>query len=165
MSAIQGHTIKYKTESGEWVSIPLAVVDVYNLYVQYCVENSIEPVSRADYYGTIGNLKEYADALKLDADATTALQTIAEQLKDGLLPVGNGGTGKSFNNEAAFISYLTEQLVAAGLATEDEANKYADEAASTAAQDKLDSSKIAYGTADPTVNSPGSDVIYYFQHS
>ena len=171
MTTTQGHVIKYKTDSGEWVAIPLAVLDVYDSYVKYCESVNAIPVTKQTYYEALGNLQTYVKNLQFNEQAVQSLEAIASKLQNGVLPVGLGGTGIGASDENAFITYLTSKIVpklldAEGSDLQQYVYDVASEKVNTAAGDKLDVSALVYGTEDPDKNTAlanNAKAKYYFQ--
>lgn len=106
MSNMNGHLIKYKDDQGNWVSIPVAIIDVYDTYVARCIEKGITPVSQEDYYITLGNLGTLVQQL---AGGSDAVQALAKALGSGALPPSMGGTGLSLSTaEYMYTLVVTE---------------------------------------------------------
>lgn len=153
MSIIPGHILKFKNENGEWIDIPLLVINVYDAYVNYCTERNIKPVSQETYYTTLGELKTLTEQL---GNSTEAIQTLAAALGEKKsLPLSLGGTGHSFNTEPDFIDYLTE----AGL-VDDTRMGTAEKNITNLFNSKLDITAISYDTDPPTPTTTG---LLYFQ--
>lgn len=154
-----GHLLKFKNEQGEWVPLPLAIVNVYDTYVAYCNERQITPVSEAEYYVTLGNLKTYVDQLAGSADN---IDTLTAALSEGALPLSLGGTGKTFATELAFIQYIFNSLADNySVLTASEFNNAID-LINDNLQHKFNADKISSGTRTPDeVGFPGE---YYFQY-
>ena len=154
-----GHLLKFKNEQGEWVPLPLAIVNVYDTYVAYCNERQITPVSETEYYVTLGNLKTYVDQLAGSADN---IATLTAALSEGTLPLSLGGTGKTFATELAFIQYIFNSLADNySVLTESEFNN----AIAPITEDirrKFNADNISSGTLPPDeAGFPGE---YYFQY-
>ena len=94
-NTINGHIIKYKTESGEWIPIPIFYSDIYTAYCEYCKANEIAPVSQQVYFDTLGNLSTLVKQLTGNADA---FKTLAGALNSGTLPTHMGGLGVSISH-------------------------------------------------------------------
>lgn len=77
MSEIQGHVFSYKLPDGTWVNIPVLVQDMYDTYVQSCVNAGVDYVSKEIY------LQKLVDVVRL-AELTGT---------EGVVPIENGGTG------------------------------------------------------------------------
>lgn len=156
---IQGHVIKYKV-GNEWIEIPMTVISAYNMYVAYCEEHDIEPVSETTYYKTLGNLENYITQLTGLNDLAASITELTAALNAGALPVNKGGTGHAFVNEKALIQYFKEQLSQAGLITNEVLEESKQNLQKTLAT-KLNSSEISFGTTEPDANVVGS---IYFQY-
>lgn len=159
---IKGHTVKYKV-GNEWVDIPAAIINVYNIYVAYCEQNGIEPVSESEYYLTLGNVKQYAEQLAGSTENINALATALGE--EGALPVTLGGTGHNHANETALFNWLIEELVkpAYGLVAKSSLES-TQQTLQADINTKLNKSEITYGDKDP--NEPGANVSgsIYFQY-
>lgn len=101
MSNIAGHLLKFKDENGNWISIPITTSDIYNMYVQYCEEHSVEPVTQEVYYQTLGSLQDLVSQLAGSADAMSAM---ANALGSGALPTAMGGLGITISD--AEVTYV-----------------------------------------------------------
>jgi glutaminase len=155
----QGHIIKYKA-GDRWIEIPVAVISVYNMYVAYCEEHNIEPVSETAYYETLGNLENYITQLTGLNDLAASITELTAALNAGALPVNKGGTGHDFVDEKALIQYFKEQLSQAGLVTNEVLEESKQNLQRTIAT-KLNSNEITFGTTEPSANVVGS---IYFQY-
>ena len=151
---MNAHVLKFKNEKGEWVEIPYLVSDMYNMYVTYCREKGIEPVSQDDYYTSVGMLGTLVSQL---ADSTEAVQTLSEALNRGVLPTTLGGTGLEIND--SLESYLKNDLL---LVSGNTALEIA-QAESNGVKDEL-LGKTYSGTKKPTERTDLDDSVeYYFQ--
>lgn len=103
---MNAHLLKFKNEKGEWVSIPCLVSDIYNMYVTYCKEKGITPVSQDDYYISVGMLGTLVSQL---AGSTEAVQSLSKALNSGTLPTFLGGTGLIISPNEYVYTLLTEQ--------------------------------------------------------
>lgn len=162
---MQGHLLKYKNKDGEWVPLPIAVVDVYNTYVAYCTDNNITPVDKTTYYTNLGNLQTLTEQLAGSADAITDL---SNALAGGVLPLAKGGTGRAFDTEDAFIAHLQAQLEYAGFTLSQQTaiseivgvaiNEHQD------VLNKINKSEFGSGTVAPGEAGFNFDGTYYFQY-
>lgn len=155
-NSIKGHLLKYKLKDGTWVTLPLSVINVYDIYTTYCAENNITPVDKTTYFQTLGNLENLVSEL---AGSTDAIEQLTTALAGGVLPVTKGGTGCS--SEQNLINYLTTGL---GLVTASQAENTAVAYTDSVVKNKLDANKIAHGTKAPAEAGLGSSVMYYFQY-
>ena len=103
-TVVNGHLLKYKDEQGNWISLPVAIIDVYDTYVAHCVEKGITPVSQEDYYITLGNLSTLVQQL---AGGSDAIQALAKALGNGALPPSMGGTGLSLSTAEYIYTLVT----------------------------------------------------------
>jgi hypothetical protein len=142
VSKLNGHTIKFKTPEGAWVDIPLAIIDVYNVYQQYCTEHNIEPVTVDTYYNTLGNLATYVEQL---GNSTNAIESLKEALDSGTLSTTMGGTGKAFDSFNALVTELHTKLSQNEVTGFVSKSELEDDLAQLDYQ-KLDSAKIGWGT-------------------
>jgi hypothetical protein len=164
---MQAHLIKYKDKDGNWVSIPVAMQDMYQAYVDYCEANNITAVSQNTYYATIGNLQELVETL---GDNTGNIEQLIAALSNGALPITMGGTG--LNISATAFSTLVDYLATptseggAGLISRTAVESLIEEKTTNLTQlvsNAFDGAIIAYGTDTPDKLELGTDVKYFFQ--
>ena len=166
---MQGHLLKYKNEKGEWVTLPVSIVDVYTTYKTYCKQEGIDAVSEKEYYCVLGNLsaitanfQELIDILEAKPENIQRfLGYIASG--SGTLPTQYGGTGRAFASTDALLDDLREKLSKAGF-TDEQRNAITNISSSIiedALKNKLDTLAITCGTSAPNAATQGS---YYFQY-
>lgn len=161
---MEGHLLKYKNDEGEWIALPFAVINVYDIYCARCGEQNITPVDEHTYFETLGNLESLVNALNKEAGNIDAL---AAALNDGVLPLHMGGLNQSFVSEAALGTYLKSLLTGKSnlgvndhLATSQDLGNL-NNALTQLSSDKLDASKISMGPDAPDEETTGD---YYFQY-
>ena len=102
-------TLYYRTKDGKWVAIPYSIINVYDAYMQYCLEHNLNAVDRETYYQTLGNLAQYVAEIQRLTGNLTNLEELTNSLENGVLPVTLGGTGQSFGTYdemlAAFMAH------------------------------------------------------------
>lgn len=159
---IQGHLLKYKTETGEWVPIPILLATMYQMYVMYCTEHNITAVPETTYYETIGNLNSLVERLENSAGN---INTLAEALDGGVLPLALGGTGIEITH-GSLADYLFAAELNGGLnlATKGYAAAEAADVEHRLDTSKLDKATIAYGTEHPDDRTDLDDATIYFQY-
>ena len=161
MSNLKGHILKFKDEQGQWVDIPILVVDVYDTYVAYCKENNVTPVSATTYYGTLGKLDDYVSQLTANANNIAALTAAINSIANGEVSVvhtDRGGTGRSFEDTDALITYIYAQLKENHSVIDEDA---LDETVEEIDNTKLNKSEISVGSIAPGAGTTGT---YYFQY-
>lgn len=165
----KAHIIKYKLEDGTWVTIPIVVNDIYTAYKTYCQNNNIEPVDQTTYFQTIGSLKELVEQF---ADNSENIQSVANALAGGVLPLTKGGlginigAGQKYTTLRAALTDREADGYGVGLATYDDLlsvrdgiyTKYDNEL-----NKKINTTAFASGTATPDKANLSSDVMFYFQ--
>lgn len=154
MSTVQGHTIKYKTESDEWVSIPVLTGDVYTAYRDYCVTKNIPYVDIDTYYQTLGSLQ---DLVKQFADSSEAVAAMSQALSAGALPQHMGGLGVIIGPDGKYKT-LREALVDVsddGLGVGVALKEHLDL--------KSNSADFAYGSEAPNERTDIESAQFYFQ--
>ena len=175
-NTFKGHILKYKKESGEWVDIPIAIVDVYDRYVAYCAENNIEPVSETDYCKALSDIDTKLaniESVLGTLDNIEALQGLITALQGGILPTTKGGTGVNYASSDAFVTDMYDKAVNVSkrnhaddrkLTTLDVVKTTIQSAIDLFAKDNMDSkfdaAEILWGTEAPDSHTPGT---YYFQ--
>lgn len=165
----KAHIIKYKTEDGTWVTIPIVVNDIYTAYKTYCQNNNIEPVDQNTYFQTIGSLKELVEQL---ADNSENIQSVANALAGGVLPLTKGGLGINIGAGQKYTTLrdaLTDREAngyGVGLATFDDLMSVRDDIYAkydAGLNTKTNKTAFASGTVDPDKADLSSDVMFYFQ--
>lgn len=155
----KGHLLHYKNEEGQWVPLPMSVVNVYDIYVSYCNSNGITPVDEITYYQTLGSLQGLVTDL---AGSTAAIASLNAAIGAGVLPLSKGGTGQAYDSESDFIDSIEDKLnLQNRLDTVRENAIVAVQNEVKAIATKLDASEINKGTSTPGANTPGT---YYFQY-
>lgn len=165
----KAHIIKYKLEDGTWVTIPVVVSDMYTAYKAYCLNNNIEPVDQTTYFQTIGNLKELVEQF---ADNSENIQSVADALAGGVLPLTKGGlgisigAGQKYTTLRAALTDREDGGYGVGLATYDDL-LYIRDAICTrydaGLDSKINNTAFASGTDTPDKANLSSDVMFYFQ--
>jgi hypothetical protein len=168
---MEGHLIHYKNEAGEWVPIPISIIDVYDMYVAYCTENGIDPVEKDTYYANLTNVDialKNVESMLGNLRSIESLQEFIAALQGEVLPTSRGGTGKNFDSEAAFITFLNSALQDGSYTSE--ANTLASkEFVIHTVEDEINAipedKRFASGNVDPSKNpsSVPADCTMYFQ--
>ena len=161
---LQGHILKIKV-GDEWAAIPVSVINVYNVYVAYCIENNITPVSENTYYKILGNLESYVQQLTGLNSLANSITELTKALSDGNLPVDKGGTGVSFKNEAELVQWLKTKLSDETHSTFLTSKQYIDKRVDSLQKQltsKLTTSEIKYGQNEP---NPSTSGLVYFQYT
>ena len=153
---MEGHLLKYKNDEGEWIALPFAVINVYDIYCARCREQNITPVNEHTYFETLGNLESLVSTLQ---DETGTIASLVTALGGGYLPLSKGGLGQSFNDETALTVYL-KGLLDDYLATVQNLEVLQNNLNQSIAS-KLDASKISMGPDAPDEETTGD---YYFQY-
>lgn len=169
LNTTKAHVIKYKLEDGTWVTIPVAVNDIYTAYKTYCQNNNIEPVDQTTYFQTIGSLKELVDQL---SDNSENIQSVANALAGGVLPLTKGGlginigAGQKYTTLRAALTDREANGYGVGLAAYDDLLRVRDDIYTkydTGLNTKINKTAFASGTADPDKANLSSDAMFYFQ--
>ena len=166
---MQGHLLKYKNEKGEWITLPISIVDVYTTYKTYCKQEGIDPVSEKEYYRVLGNLSTITASFQ---SLITTLESKPENIQrflnyiasgNGTLPAQYGGTGRAFASTEALLDDLREKLSNAGFTDKQKTDiiNISSAIIEDALKDKLDSAQISCGTSMPNAATTGT---YYFQY-
>lgn len=166
---MQGHLLKYKNEKGEWVTLPISIVDVYTTYKTYCDQEGITPVSEDEYYRVLGNLatitSDFGELInRLETQPDNVIRFVDYIVENGgTLPTKYGGTGKEFDSIEALLNYLSVNLSKADFTDEqrDTITNISSSIIEDALKNKLDTLSITCGTSAPSAATPGS---YYFQY-
>ena len=161
---MEGHLLKYKNDKGEWVALPFAVINVYDIYCAYCSKQNITPVKESTYFETLGNLESLVSTLQ---DEAGTIGSLIEALGGGYLPLSKGGLNQSFDNETELGTYLKNLLTKySALGENDHLATVLDledlnESLTQSIEVKLDESKISMGPDKPGETTTGD---YYFQY-
>ena len=162
-NTIKGHLLKYRLEDGTWVTLPMSVINVYDIYKLYCLENGIEEkdiMSEYEYYVVLGNIRKYAEDL---AGSAAGLQPLIEAIGEGALPVSKGGTG--YTDEQQLLQHYASQLV--NVYTIATTQHVHDELLNmeTILNDAIEAhrAEFAHGDKEPAAAGLSADVKYYFQ--
>ena len=152
---IQGHLLKFKNANGEWVALPIAIVNVYDIYVAYCQTKGVQPVTEQTYYDTLGNLQSLVNTI---TDSTDSINRLTEALDEGMLPVNLGGTG--CNTEESMFTYMYNGLKAKGFAEQSAVDALSNEV-DKLSKNSTSKNNFSYGDNAP---GPGTQGTYYFEY-
>ena len=171
---IPGHILYYKVTkpdgSFEWVPIPAAVnaETVYDFYKQYCAKNNITPVTEAVYYQALAMLPTIQATAEALGQSVQAIEDLTAALSEGTLPLSLGGTGVSIgyvnSDYATMCAFLLDNLgfgADGNLQTLPQMFLALSKAIENLSANKLDTSAINSGTANPTASTSGT---IYFQY-
>lgn len=152
---IQGHLLKFKNADGKWVALPIAIVNVYDIYVAYCQTKGVQPVSEQTYYDTLGNLQSLVNTI---TNSTDSINRLTEALDGGSLSVQLGGTG--CDSEESMFTYMYDGLKVKGFAEQSAIDALSNEV-NILKMNSTSKNNFSYGDSAPNAGTPGT---YYFEY-
>ena len=98
---MNGHILHYKNDKGEWITLPVSVISVYDEYVSYCTAQGIAPVDKETYYKALADVDTKLHNLDImlgDLRNIENLQSAIDAIKGNMIPTTMGGTGTAFDD-------------------------------------------------------------------
>lgn len=171
---MEGYLLHYKNK-GEWVPIPVSIINVYDAYVAYCKKNKIGYVTETEYYTALADVKATLTELKGllgNAESMSKLEALIDALNNGVLPLERGGTGAFIGDDvdsdyATICAFLLDNLGFGKDGTEQTLPQKFDTLTTNIenlSTNKLDKIDIGFGPVAPDHPKFNFSGTYYFQY-